>query len=78
MASDTVTYGAKGASFSVSEWMASAEPTELAETVSAVSELIAEEKLSIWVENYPVEDFDYARKKVTWPYAGFREMVLKF
>lgn len=49
-----------------------------ADEVAEVARLIKAEELALWVEKYPLVDLEYASKRATEPYPGFRAMVLNF
>jgi hypothetical protein len=46
--------------------------------VSEVSDKIAKRELHMWVENFPVEDLDFATTKAANIEPGYRALVLKF
>jgi NADPH:quinone reductase-like Zn-dependent oxidoreductase len=49
-----------------------------ADEVAEVTNMIKAEDLALWVEKYPLVDLEYASKKATERYPGFRAMVLNF
>ena len=81
MAAKSVTHGPLAAgkdSFNYEKWATSASADEVSSTVSSVAGLLASDQLSLWVEKYPVADFEYASKRAAGPFPGFRAMVLDF
>ena len=43
-----------------------------------ISGMINKNELALWLEAYPVEDFEYASAKYAAPYPGYRFPVMKF
>lgn len=64
--------------FVVEDWLASAPASEVEAAVSEVSGMIKGHELSLWVENYPMEDLEFASKKISEVFPGYRAPVLKF
>mmetsp|Transcript_1350 Transcript_1350/g.1673 ORF Transcript_1350/g.1673 Transcript_1350/m.1673 type:complete len:325 (-) Transcript_1350:577-1551(-) len=56
----------------------SASVEEMKASVPQIAELFATDQLALWLESYPVEDFQYASRKATESFPGYRGMVLKF
>ena len=71
MAAKTATYGD-------AEAYGDETPEAAYDAVGDVASMIQANKLSLWVENYPVEDYDYATRRIAGPFCGYRASVLKF
>lgn len=60
------------------KWLATAPDAEVKAAVEGVGEMVKRMELSLWVENYPMEDFEYLSRAVKGPFPGWRAFVLKF